>query len=996
MKKEQLYIRERIYKSDSAEYFINEKILQWKKLLGNELIEKIIENGDNIRNFFAGKEYRGEYVIEDYKIDLERYKRIKKYLLNFEISLEEMYSDFLIMAYERFEQKNNSNALYSENIMKQFLEYLIDDIELISLRVQISREHEEDLLIKEDLYQEYPVLERCLWDSVYKTKEFYTEFLMRMSGDKSVIESYILNGQTFQKIQKMSQNIADKHCGGRQVLQIEMDNGENIVYKPHDVKNELVFHKLINEIGQLCGIEMYNFKIVAYQEYGWEECIIQRKCESEEEVKKYYFRIGVILFVAYVLGTTDIHHENLIANGEYPVVIDLESISTGERVSSDTVSLSDKMLNESVLKSGILPYFVWKINGKGCDLSALLGGKSITPFKIPIVKREKLGKKYIVYEFGEIKNAKNRICFNGEMVSPKNYEQDIIEGFEGAYKLVLHNKKWFKEMAKELETLSSRYLVSHTQKYAMLLNSSYPPRVMKDAGDRELLLHILWKGRSFESEVDRRIVDAEIYDLLNGDIPYFYFFMNSTALYDSRGNQIKDFFKCPPIENIYKRTNDLSEVDLRRQKRFIHLSLAAADKESVVRENQEIEFRRMICTPGKYTIEEISQVIKIIMKHLIDECIYDPMKKNLMWYSVQICSEKSGAINISSCDMYLYNGIAGITLFVNMYSHYFKEEYKNIAQILIKQLQCYTEKNELCDENVTGIKSGLFHGEGSIVWTYLMLYKMDKKEQNLEYAKRHAEYLYRVSKTDRGNDLLDGKAGAVAAFCLLYKKTRRKKYIEYACEIADKIISQATIMEKGIAWKQENGDVQLLGMAHGSAGIFTVFAGLYQLTGDEKYYDVFRNALEYEDANYNLEEGDWEDFRYVCREKNVEQKKTMSWCHGAGGILLSRLILTKYTLKPEEQDKVKLDIKRAVVFVKNAESKADLCLCHGLCGNSLILDIYRKWSGEKIVCKNMNESENNKILTREWYDPGFMNGYTGIGYYLLTKIDKRIRMLWDF
>lgn len=44
----------------------------------------------------------------------------------------------------------------------------------------------------------------------------------------------------------------------------------------------------------------------------------------------------------------------------------------------------------------------------------------------------------------------------------------------------------------------------------------------------------------------------------------------------------------------------------------------------------------------------------------------------------------------------------------------------------------------------------------------------------------------------------------------------------------------------------------------------------------------------------------------------------------------------------------------------------------------------------------MNESENNKILTREWYDPGFMNGYTGIGYYLLTKIDKRIRMLWDF
>ena len=145
-----------------------------------------------------------------------------------------------------------------------------------------------------------------------------------------------------------------------------------------------------------------------------------------------------------------------------------------------------------------------------------------------------------------------------------------------------------------------------------------------------------------------------------------------------------------------------------------------------------------------------------------------------MWYSVQICSEKCGAINISSCDMYLYNGIAGITLFVNMYSHYFKEEYKNIAQILIKQLQCYTEKNELCDENVTGIKSGLFHGEGSIVWTYLMLYKMDKQEQNLEYAKRHAEYLYRFSKTDRGNDLLDEKQEQLLRFAYYIRKHEEK------------------------------------------------------------------------------------------------------------------------------------------------------------------------------------------------------------------------------
>lgn len=85
----------------------------------------------------------------------------------------------------------------------------------------------------------------------------------------------------------------------------------------------------------------------------------------------------------------------------------------------------------------------------------------------------------------------------------------------------------------------------------MLLDSSYHPKVMKNAGDRELLLHVLWDGRSLGNETDQKIVDAEIFDILNGDIPVFHFYLNKTSLYDSRGNEIKNFFFHPPIEQIY-------------------------------------------------------------------------------------------------------------------------------------------------------------------------------------------------------------------------------------------------------------------------------------------------------------------------------------------------------------------------------------------------------------------------------------------------------------
>ena len=39
----------------------------------------------------------------------------------------------------------------------------------------------------------------------------------------------------------------------------------------------------------------------------------------------FYIRFGEILALSYILNATDLHMENLIAYGEYPVIIDLET-----------------------------------------------------------------------------------------------------------------------------------------------------------------------------------------------------------------------------------------------------------------------------------------------------------------------------------------------------------------------------------------------------------------------------------------------------------------------------------------------------------------------------------------------------------------------------------------------------------------------------------------------------------------------------------------------
>lgn len=52
--------------------------------------------------------------------------------------------------------------------------------------------------------------------------------------------------------------------------------------------------------------------------------IYKEVIERIEELSRYYQRIGIILFINYLLEGGDIHFENLIACNEYPVIIDAE------------------------------------------------------------------------------------------------------------------------------------------------------------------------------------------------------------------------------------------------------------------------------------------------------------------------------------------------------------------------------------------------------------------------------------------------------------------------------------------------------------------------------------------------------------------------------------------------------------------------------------------------------------------------------------------------
>lgn len=96
---------------------------------------------------------------------------------------------------------------------------------------------------------------------------------------------------------------------------------------------------------------------IDYGDYGWEGEAKKQDCENEEQVKRYFLRMGIHLFLAYALSASDLHGENFLACGEYPVLLDFETLP-GYAGAADGETVDKQIsnyINSSVLKTGILP-----------------------------------------------------------------------------------------------------------------------------------------------------------------------------------------------------------------------------------------------------------------------------------------------------------------------------------------------------------------------------------------------------------------------------------------------------------------------------------------------------------------------------------------------------------------------------------------------------------------------------------------------------------------
>ncbi|MEQ9671508.1 type 2 lanthipeptide synthetase LanM family protein [Coleofasciculus sp. G2-EDA-02] len=843
------------------------------------------------------------------------------------------------------------------------------------------------------LLQEYPVLARQLVISINRWINFSLEFLQHLCTDwLDICTTFSPEAETGVLVQ-IDGGVGDTHRGGRAVLIAKFSSGFQVVYKPKSLAVDVHFQQLLEWLNQRGNHPPFRtLKILNQGTYGWVEFITPQGCTNPEEIQRFYERQGGYLALLYAIEATDFHMENLIASGEHPVLVDLESLFHPQ-ISDIEINNSDKLafttIGYSVLRVGLLPQRLWvNDESEGIEMSGL-GGESgqMTLHTVPYLEAIGTDEMRVIRERMPISGSNNRPTLNDAEVNILEYAETIITGFTNVYQLLLRYRE---ELLSENSPLAAfaedevRFIMRPTYTYALLLHESYHPDLLRDALERDRFFDHLWLDIEQQPYL-AKVIAAERDDLWQGDIPMFTTRPNSRAIWSSSNQKIADFYGESGMSLVQRRLKQLSNTDLTQQLWFIHASLT-----TLAMAGDELQFSsyRVTEPQNHASREQVLAAAQVVGNRLETLALHG--EKDTSWIGLTVIKEKHWTL--TPLGIGLYDGLPGVVLFLAYLGAVSDENrYTVLAKSALTTMQRQLESSKSFIQAIGG-----FEGWGGVIYTLTHLGILWNEPALLAEAETLVELLPNLITKDEHLDIVGGAAGCLNSLIGLYRCRPSQRILGAAIQCGEQIISQAKTMEKGVGWVSVWGrKLPLAGFSHGAAGIASALLELSALTGDSRFRTTALAAIEYERSLFRPEVGNWPDLRdfssSILADKDDNQPSCMTaWCHGAPGIGLGRL----RSLPHLDDAKIRTEIDTALKTTLEHGFGSNHSLCHGDLGNlELLLQASQtfddpQWKTQvdrfaAIILESIDKYGWLCGVPLGVETPGLMTGLAGIGYGLL-------------
>lgn len=870
-------------------------------------------------------------------------------------------------------------------------------------------------------YKEYAVLARLLATIVKLWIEANAEFLDRLAAGLPEIQRVFGEGQMLGPVEAISPPLSDPHHGRRGVIAVTFASGVKVIYKPKNLGLEEAYLDLLrwwNTQGAPLPFKVVN--VLNCKTHGWIEFVEQLPVADLEAAKRYYQRAGALLCVAYVLGASDCHSENIVAYGEDPILIDMETILQptvrSEHLIEDAgaLSLAYKHLDRSVYRSWILPY--------GGSRQSRVEARLLSG--IPIDYDEEIEFEthdWINVNTDTMRRAEmiirvprraNVPLLKGQPVRVNDHIQDMVAGFQQMYRFVLAQRTRMVASGSPLHTLadkSVRLVYRNTRAYSMMQTALLNPKYLRDGADRSIYLEKLTRDLTLQANVQGRplwwaIIGAERQALEQLDIPLFAVQADADSLEVTPGVGIKSVLRQSGFAQMLNQIDALSQDDLRRQTGYIEaIMFTCLEKLPSASQSAPNAF---INRNLKDEVEALSADNLVL--HALD--IAGILRKQAFraedggaaWLGYRYI-ERTGLLDIQPINFDLYGGASGIALFLAAVAKLTGDAAcRELALSAVKPLEQEMERDPASFAEQLGI--GGATGLGSVIYALTHASQMLEAPHLLDIAQRVAALLTaeRVHE-DILLDITAGSAGAMLGLLKLYQATGAPILLEQADQCGRHLLGQRIADQSGYrAWPTIQSKL-LSGFSHGAAGISYALIRLYEVTQDKAYLDAANEGFAYENTIFLPELGNWEDLRLEDR-----QPVGSSWCHGAMGIGLARL----GALPLLDSEAYRRDIEIAITTTSQLGLEV---IDHVCCGNMGDVELFLL-AAQKLqrpeflqtayqlvrrVIDRAEETGNyvlHPMLAPQATNPDFFRGIAGIGYQLLRLAypDESVSvLLWE-
>jgi type 2 lantibiotic biosynthesis protein LanM len=854
------------------------------------------------------------------------------------------------------------------------------------------------------LFYEYPVLAKLTAIVCDQWVSFIAEFIRRLEEDLPDIKSFFTLDEANCQVARMRPAFSDPHNYGRSVITFEFGSGAAVVYKPKDVGLERQWTKLLSWLNDKgIPLRLKELSVLERPGYGWVEFVAQQACKSGEEAKRYYQRAGMLLALVYTLQGTDFHQENLIASGEYPVLVDLETlmypvVREGNRGSSlEAYVEAQRQLEHSVLRSGLLPAWDIAPGGSAYDMSGL-GGVHEWSFRRLVWKNINTDGMILTHETGTAGSEPNAPKVGGRPLNPGEFVDDIVDGFRSMYRWVLDNRAALTAREGPLTGLARqrvRFVFRPTKAYASVRDKLSHPKYFRCGSDRSIEMDVLTEG-ILDAEPDLqwwRVLKAEQEALERLDIPYFAVRADSRHLPLPSGRTVPNFFEKSAWEQLSSNLAKLTERDLEQQIAFIrgafHLGNSGDAQHSLAIEGSRIAAGPVRPATSEKLVQHAREIAAAIEARAIRAA-----DGSVGWICPTFMSQAK-RFQLQAMGYNLYDGACGLALFFGALQRVVGPgEYGEVALGALRPLrQALTEtrsRRTLGERIGIGGTSGL----GSLAYGLVVTSAFLGEHTLVEDALNAASLITRETIRQASSlDVIDGVAGAALGLLALHRLTEDRPALDLALACGQRLLEDRTTSASGQrTWRTLEGAL-LTGFSHGAAGIAYALLRLYSVTGRSDFLDAAEEGMRYERSVFSEKEGNWPDLRKTSGDDGVQPRYMTSWCHGASGIGLARL----GTLQLLDSTEIRRDVDTALkTTLEHGIRGADHLCCGNLGRLDFILEAAKRFDQPHLL--EGARTQASQVLTRAaregsfllnikpppgMYMPGLFNGSSGIGYGLL-------------